>query len=340
MYSNTAAEIRPDLQAVVEEASAADRFFISQVVLPVKFSKRRVGDYHKLTLSKTESMKTDLGDSTLRAPKTAYKEVDRTYEKDTFTTVDRGLEEVVDDSDAADVAPSFDAEALASKLTLRNIMLAQEYRTQAAFMNGSTFAATAASVAYTEANIATIDIALDIEAAIARVQKRGELVNAIIMARPVWSRCRRSTLLRKFLFGDLGGNSKISLKEFGAAFSESGLITPYVAEASYDATKKGQTTIDANLAYIWPNTYVWVGRIAEGVDRTAPVTSDGGAGIITLPDGGVGLNIVWEEQADGLYVTETYRDEKRRSDVVRVRQYGVEKIMNANAGTLITTSYA
>jgi hypothetical protein len=49
--------------------------------------------------------------------------------------------------------------------------------------------------------------------------------------------------------------------------------------------------------------------------------------------------MVWEEDASSLFVVETYRDEPRRSDVIRVRQHTDEKVINENAGTLITTGY-
>lgn len=348
MYRNSTAEIRPDIQAVIEEANAADQYFIAQQVLPVKFSKRDTGEYHKLTLTETEKMRSDLGDSTLRAPKSGYKEVDRTYKKDSFTTKDRGLVEKVDDSDRAKTAPSFDAEEVAARLILSNMSRAHEYRVQALFMDAGTFSADAAAVAYTEANISTIDAARDVGNAVGKVKKRGEMVNAIIMAWPVWNIVRRTKLLREYFFGSNGGNAMITRDQFEKAIDENGRIKLYVAEAAYDTAKKGQATSDSTLSYIWPNTYVWVGRIADqGGDvasrerfRMAPVNPDGSAGIITLPAGGVGATIIWEEQADSLFVAETYREENIRSDVLRVRQYSTEKVMNANAGTLITTNFA
>jgi hypothetical protein len=39
-------------------------------------------------------------------------------------------------------------------------------------------------------------------------------------------------------------------------------------------------------------------------------------------------------------VTETYRNETRRSNIVRVRQNTTEKIVDATQGTLITTQYS
>lgn len=348
MFTNTDARIRPDLMQVVEEAAAADEFFVSDVVLPVKFSKRSQGEFHKLTKSKTESMRSDLGDATLRAPKTAFKKVDRTFEKDTYTCKERGLEEEIDDTDAAETAPSFDAQVISAKLVLRNLRIAQEKRTSDLFMNSSTFGTVAAVVAYTEANITTIDVAKDVIGAIGRVNKRGERANCVIMNWQVWERIRRTKLLREYFFGANGGNQVITRQMFESIFSEAGRIRLIVAEASYDTAKKGATTSDSTLDYIWPATYVWVGRIAPQGDtpearmsfRTAPVNENGNPAVLTLPDGGVGANIVWEQRANALYITETYRNESIVSDVVRVRQHQVEKVFNAAAGTLITTNFA
>jgi len=58
-------------------------------------------------------------------------------------------------------------------------------------------------------------------------------------------------------------------------------------------------------------------------------------------EGGAGRTLVWEADIpSGLYATETYRDEKRRSDRVRVRTNSIEKVLNGNAGQLIATAWA
>lgn len=338
MYSNSEAVIRPDLQAVVEEAAAADQFFIAERVLPPKFSTRRTGEYHRITRAKSGLLLSELGDATRRASKASYKEVDRSYEKASFVTLDRGLKERIDDNDAAEVAPSFDAEATSARLVMRNLRISQEKRVADTIMNTTTFTATAAKVAYTEANIDTIDVAYDMEEAIARVQKRNERVNAIIMSRNNWKRLRRSTLLRKYIFGDNGGSQMITRELFGKAFNESAQIEIFIAEASY--APGNDDGADSSLAYIWPDTHIWVGSLWDGAERKAPDdTEDGEAGTIVIP-GGVGATIIWEQMADALYVTDTYRDEDTVSDIVRVRQHSTEKIFNAACGTLVTTNYA
>jgi len=323
MYSNTEAEIRPELQAVVEEAFLADKYFIAQNVYPLWMTKSKYGEFRRIKKSSGQLLASDLGDSTVRAPRTAYKEVDRTYEKDRFFCVDRGLTEVVDDADALDINRFFDAESTSAKLVQRNMAISYEKRVAESVFNPSVWGTQEAAVEYTEANIAALDVAQDIENAIARVQKRGEMVNAIVLSRNVWKRIRRSTLLRKFLYGDLGGGQSIDKAQFAKAFSESAQVEVLIAESTYSTAKKGSSVTDANLAYVWGDSYIWVGNVTGG-DPNA---------------GGAGRTMVWEEDASSLFVVETYRDEPRRSDVIRVRQHTDEKVINENAGTLITTGY-
>jgi hypothetical protein len=56
--------------------------------------------------------------------------------------------------------------------------------------------------------------------------------------------------------------------------------------------------------------------------------------------GGAGRTIYWAEDVEFNYVVESFRDEARRSDVIRVRQYNEEHVVNECAGTLIKTNYA
>ena len=325
MFKNTDAEIRPELQAVVQEALAAEQFFIADKIFPLYGSSTKTGEYRKIKKGTGNILAMTGSDATLRAPRTAYKEVDRTYEKASFACKDRGLTEVVDDSDAADIARFFDAQSTSTRLVLNNILRAQEARVAAKVMDETVWGKIDATAALTEANIDTIDIAQDIEEAIARVQKRGELVNTIIMSRNIWKRVRRSTLLRKYIYGDNAGGKIITKDVFLGTFQDSAPITSlYIAEAVYSTSKKGETVADNKLSYIWGDDYIWLGNVAGG-----------------SPDvGGAGRIIYWQEDVEFNYVVETFRDEIRRSDVVRVRQHNDEHVVNECAGTLIKTNYA
>jgi hypothetical protein len=315
-YQNTTAEIRPELTSVLEEALALDNYLIGLDILPVFQVDRSSGEYRKLTMTASELAKA--GDKE-RGPKSPYPEVDWTWEKDNYKTVDRGLTQKIDDSIANDVVQAFDLESQASKQLLRRIRLSHEQRVAAKIFNTSNFDAVNSTVAYTSVNKATMDFAEDVHAALNRIRARGESPNTMVLSRPVWDRVRTSDLLAKYFFGALGGGQQITLEMLAKNFQVGSVR---IADAVVDTADKGQT---AAMSYVWANTHVWIGEV-QGGDFSV---------------GGAGRTLVWTGDTGGApFVTETYRDENVRSDVIRVRSNLDEKIVNARAGTLITTQFA
>ncbi len=318
MYTNAAAVIRQDLSVFAEEAAGADNYFIASKIMPVLDSPVKAGVYPKIRMAGGQLLKAE---STRRGPTGTYNEVDRKIETDTFDCIDRGLEERIDDVIARDLERFFDVEVLTTKLITRQIMLDYETRVAAAIMNASTFTATAATVAYTEANLATIDVVYDIFGAKERLTRKGLVPNCLIMTDSVFNRLRRSTKLQTFLYGTLGagtGYRLINTSDIGNAL---GIPNVFIAAATYDSANKAATPV---LTPVWGNTYLWVGYVAGG-DFSAM---------------GAGRTIIWTADAPGMFVTETYRSEPRRGDMVRVRMHSAEKIIDATAGELITTNWA
>ncbi len=315
MYLNTNAQIRPELSAVVEDAAFADNYFIGLKVFPAYNSAKKTGEFMKITQAASEVQKKNV---TQRAQKSPYGKVDRTYEKDSFACSDRGIEEDLDDSVTAELADFFSTEQVTSKLLLRSMLIDHEQRVAAEVFNSTNFDAVNSVVAYTEANLATINFALDVQNAVKRVMKRGEAVNTMVMNRDVFDRIRRSTLLGTYLFGPLGGGQQITPEMLGKAF---GIANVLIADATVDSSKKGQT---AAADYIWSSAYIWIGNV-QGGDFSA---------------GGAGRTIVWTGDASSLFVTETYRKEDIRSDCIRVRQHTDEKVISTPSGTLIGTQYS
>lgn len=320
MYPTSGATIRGDINTFVEEAQSADDFFIGAKILPPFGVDLKSGTYPRL--KKTGGALLKAG-STTRSPKASYGEIDRAWDTDTYDTVDRGIEELIDDTERKDTARFFDQEVVTSRLALRAMMLDHELRVAAAINNTTNFgAATNSNVAYTEANIATINAPLDILDAIERVNDNGEEANTIVMGPAVFNRLKRSTLMQNFIRGNRPSDTTLNLtpSAFAQAFAENGITQCLVGRARYDSAKKGQAFSSAR---VWGVTYVWIGRVVGG----------------DFMEGGAGRTLVWNEEG-GLFVTETYRDEKRRSGVIRVRQHTTEKIVNDGAGTLIATQYS
>jgi len=316
MNVNSGAIFRGDLLTYVEEAARADELPIGTQVFPVYGVDLQQGQYPKFRIAAGELLNDE---STLRSPGGTYGRVARKYEKDTYSCVDRGIEELVDDEQKRNISRFFSSEVIAAKLCLRSMTIAHERRVAAALYDSSTFTATNAIVAYTNANLATIDFVGDVLSAIDRLIQKGVVANTVVMSQQVYTRIRRSTILQNYLRGNRPSDSQqmIRKEDVAAAF---GLSQCLVGRMPYNAGKKGQA---ASLSQIWPNTYVWVGAV-EGGDPFA---------------GGAGRTFVWNAEG-GIFVTESYRDEQRRSDVVRVRHNTAEKVIDSTSGELITTNWA
>lgn len=325
MYSLNAVS-RPEITAFLEQAREAGKQFIGTKVFPIHGVKARAGRYPVLKLVKGNLMKRE---QTKRSSSGAYNETDQEHEWDTYDCEDRGLEQRIDDTKASEMKSFFDLEKLTAMNVTRKCELDFEISAASLLMNESHFSKEDAVVAYTEGNIDTMDVPQDINAAIEKITGRGEMVNTMVFSHQLWNRLRRSTMLQQYLYGKLGPDVQkrlITPKDLSEAFSldlEGSSLQVLVARAKYDAAPKGRST--ANLVPIWGNDYIWLGNV-QGGDFSA---------------GGVGRTLVWEADVpSGMYATETYRDEKRRSDMVRVRTNSIEKVVNENAGQLIKTNWA
>jgi hypothetical protein len=319
-YSDSGTVLRGDINVLVEEASAATKNLIGLQALPPFGVDEQSGQYPVFKKGKGQLLNNDV---TNRSPGGSYGRVERSYENDTYDCVDRGLEELVDDTYVKNVARYFSAESTAAKHTMQQVLLGHEVRAEAAIMNTTNFGSgTAAAVAYTEANIATIDFPQDILAAVERMHNNAEEANTIIMSSSVWERVRRATLTQNFMRGSQPTDATLLINSnlLAGAFASEGIEQILVGRARVNSAKKGQSYSASN---VWSDTYVWVGKVSGG----------------DFSNQGAGRTLVWNREG-GTFVTETYRDEKRRSNVVRVRQNTAEKIIDGAAGTLITTSYS
>jgi hypothetical protein len=320
MYPNSGATPRADLNIVLEEASMAESGLIGEILMPQYGVDAKSGTYVKIKKASGELLKPG---STRRERGGSYGKVKRAWETDTYDTYDRGLEEEIDDCDVKDASRLFDMEAMTAKLVKRAVMLDHEIRVKDEIMSTTNFGSAASpAVNYTEANIATIDFPLDIMTAIETIANAGETADTIVLTPNLFNRIRRSTLLKSFLVGSNLPTASITPNTIQAAFAPNGIKQVLIGRGRYDTTvKKSTQTYTAGL--IWPDTYIWVGKVASG----------------DFTNGGAGRTLVWNKEG-GLFVSESYRIEERRVNVVRVRQHTAEKVIDANCGTLITTNYS
>lgn len=320
MYQSSVAISRPEITAFLEESKDLEKQFIASQILPSVEQEARAGRYPKLQRKDGQLMNKG---STARGPLGSYNRTDRAHGWDTYDCKDRGHEEVIDDVDVKELQRFTSLETLKAKLAKRYVMMDYEIRVADLVMSSanSGITATAAAVAYTEANIATFDFARDLQDAITRLEKKAVIPNTLVIARDLWNRIQRSTKLQSFLYSSLGsGNTKlITTDDVSKVFSGLKIVVPGI---HYNSGDLGQ---DVSFSPIWTTATMLLADIQSG----------------DFDAGGLGRTITWSADCPGgLFSTETYRDEKHRADVIRVRMHSDEKIVDAGAAELITTSYA
>lgn len=321
MYTNSAAIFRGDVAGVLEQAKDWESGLIGTSVMPILNVPVRAGQYPSFVLKEGQLLKSEVKN---RAPYSTYARGTRSFNQDTYTALEYGYEEAVDDTVTLDVARFFDAEVVAAKLAKRKLLLAHELRVSGAIFNSSNFTSTNSATAYTTANIATFDAAADVQDALDRMLAKGESTSnaKVVIPFPVWTRLRASTKFQNRLRGTGLSSDTILNASTQAAAEVFGVAEVLIGRAAYDSAPEGVAFSSSN---VWANTYIWVGNVTEA-----------SAGFF---GGGAGFTLNWSEYGPAIGVS-TYRDESIKSNIVRASHYTAEKVVNANAGQLIATQYA
>lgn len=312
-YTNIRADIA---QAVFEGLSNKNNLFIGTEVMPVFSSDVRSGAYLKLNLGDSEA----LNDDALKiAAGAGYPRTSRRFTSDSFDAIEYGLEEVLPDSNRRDLDRFFDTEVNIAAMLLRQIQVSHEARVASAAFAANGLTAISASAAYTDANITSFDVPGDVAQAKLELAKYGVLANTLIMSMPVFERIRRSAKVQNQFFGVVPSDQSRLLSE-GEVAAAVGVDRVLVGRAPKNTAKKGQVY---SGGFIWSNTYMALANTVGG----------------DFSGGGFGRTIVWAADSPVPFVSETYRDEARRADVLRVRQNSAEKVIDGSSIIRITTGY-
>jgi len=328
VYTNSTARPRQELAAVIREGQGINRLNIHSQILPTLPVNKRTVHLVKAKIANTQLARI-LDDFLLTAPGANVERITATLNDDSFSIGIRKREVQIPDEAEMDYADYLSLESLFSQQAGEAVELTTEYLTALAIMNATTFGAgTNSAVAYTEANIATIDFVRDVYDAIERGIDKGEIYNTVVISSQVYKRIRRATLVKNFVTGQLGLGFEVNQANLQKCFADVGIEKVLIGGSFYNSAADGATP---SMSRIWGNTYVWVGATSS----QASADVDGIASIQ-----GVGVNAYWENYTpnDG-YGVDTYREEKTESNIVRAKTSKAPYIANANAGTLITTQY-
>lgn len=315
MQPATLTTIRPDLATGVLGFSAGvDKFMGLKLIAPVGVSVRN-GSFGKVTYAQMTGGPL----SVKRAPGSDYYRNDTQVTNDTFDCEEYGVEELVDDGSALVVGQYFDAEMTAAKKGIYNILYQQEVRIKTLLQSTGTFSSGYQYACYDEWDQASTATPIkDILGAKMKLYQNSG-ADESMGAKLVLGMSHK-------VFTALAGTNDVK----GAlGFNGPGLPPAYwqteaiarvlgVDEVVYSiATASGSD--------LWDDEYAYLFFKSESSDMSIPR---------------LGNVFRWDSDCADNALVETYRDEPRRSNVVRVRQHVDEKIVNVQCGILITNAYS
>lgn len=297
---------------------AADRLgFVSQRVLPVVEVAKQTGTFGKITLE-------DLlqAGSTARAPGGEYPRGEGHFDDVTYSTKEQGWEETIDDRERAMYVDFFDAHVMATQRSIDKILRNAEIRAATLLFNSTTWTGSGLTTGVTNewddgANATPI---ADINAAAQKVANAtGMYPNALIINRKVFRNLRNiaeiQNLVKNQNFMDVR-QREIRESEMASVFDLEFVIVadPYKNTANEAAA--------ASLSPVWSDEFAMVCRVARTADFKEPC---------------IGRIFHWSEDGSDINGTvETYREDKIRSDVVRVRHEVDEIVLYKEMGHLLS----
>ena len=319
-FINGGTTIRADISQALIEAPQADVGLIGAQLLPLQNVDAKAGTYLKVQLAAGELLSNN---ALNRESGSNYSRGIRSFASANYATNEFGLEELLPDDASADLNRFFSYESETAKFLLRQLKLSHEKRVADLLWNATTpftIADQTRAVAYTQALVATVDIARDVAAAKLALAQYGYESNCVAMSANVFELIRRSTLLQNQFFGVISstGARLLSEAEIAAALGVTNLL---VGRAAYNSAGKNKSYTGS---FVVPDTKIIVGQVSGG-EFTA---------------GGIGRTLVWTGDSAGGFVSESYRDDARRSQVLRVRMNTDEVVIDPNAAVRITTNFA
>jgi hypothetical protein len=264
--------------------------------------------------------------TTARAPGSAYPRAQFTFKPSTYACKENGFEEPVDDREAVMYMNYLAAEQYAA-LRARDAVL-RNYETRVCNLlsdTSNTFTGSLTSaVAVSWKTVATSAPTADVITAVKAVYANSGIVpNTVLMGWNAWQNFRQSadTISRiKFWGGTDPTTRGITEAVAASLFDVENVI---VAGAQKNGANEGAV---ASLTQVWPDDKVFVGRVARSED---------------FKEVCIGRTFAWDGDGSSPAGTvESYRDERVRGNVIRVRMDTDEQVIYKQVGYVLTGANA
>jgi len=306
------ATFRQDIADVIQENNLGEGQFMGTEIMPIMSVGAKSGQFAKLAFSNVKTKAVD----DKRATSGYYNEVVHSVTTDNYTSVKRGLIEPVDDDDAKVLGKYFDAEVSSADHCRYYLKLNREARIAAIAFSTAIMAAYTAPLgtSWAVANKATATPVNDIQTAI--------------------------DLITVNLNGMAGAGARIiGCGNLSARRNLIGLDD--IIDRHYSGGNKNRAVIrNEQLADILGLDAVYFSGLRRG---GADIWNADRFGIYLVSESMLlrsspqfGRTMLWRDSTPSDMMVETYREEGRESNMVRVKHHSVEKTLTLRAGYLYT----
>jgi len=292
------------------------RGYVAQLLLPIFEVMESSGKYPTIPIAQLLQSRT-----LTRNVEGGYSRSGFTFTENSYATTEYGTEEPVDDKEVKLYRNYFDVEMLATKRAVEALLNAAEVRAVTALTNTAVITQTAAAnTAWSNAANAQplTDFATARDAIWAAT---GQWCNAVVMSRNKFNQLKDCLQI----IDRIKNNSNYQVQRgqiteamIASAFDVDRVI---VSGTAKNSAAEGQA---ATIASTWTDSKVLVAKLAVDNDLKTPC---------------LGRTFHWSEDgSQPLGSIESYRDEKVRGDVIRVRHEVQEKVIYPELGYVITAA--
>ncbi len=311
------ATLRPELAGSFMEYNLAmlSQGFIASQVLPTMEVQKQAGSFGLIPIEQLPKNRT-----TLRAPGSGYSRSGFTFEPASFICEENGAEEVVDDRQSTMYADYFTSELISAARAHNDVLLNAEKRAAALIFNATTWTSDTTAVTNEWDDEINATPRLDVKAAMIAVWNKSALwPNAMIINHIVFENLKDSKeILDRLKFAGFQDPDAGAINE--AAIAKAlGIERVIVAGSPKNTAIEGQSI---SIASVWDDEYAMICKVATSQDIQEPC---------------IGRTFHWGEDGSSIGGTvESYREEKIRGDVIRVRHDVDEKVLYVEAGHLLS----
>jgi hypothetical protein len=325
--------LRSDINTFVEQAKFADELMIGTRVCPPVPVKQIAGKYPIIKIGNGQLL--TLGNPKPRAWSSEAPIIPTANDVDGYECFDYSVKQR-NDTLLTDYYSQFgfDQQVMSAKMCKRWQMLKLENDIAGTIFNPSNFTAITAVSPYLYSNIGTptapgpLNFPRDLNAMkIALIQQGVNPARAsMVMTINVWNLLTQSVLFQYYVRGNRPADSYVdyqpTTQNLGSLASLLNIKEVIIAYSYANVTLPNIIGTAPAFSAIWPDTYFWLGVIAEG-DFTA-----GGA-----------ARTLFYEQAGAMFSTLSYPMLHLRSVDVEVGLFSIPKVIDQTNGVLLTTSY-